>query len=142
MDVSEILSGLEPCTVRHPVRLRAAYHDACHLQHAQGVSLQPRAVLGTIPGLEVLEIPASAICCGSAGIYNLAQPEPARELGDRKAKDILSVRPDVVITSNPGCLLQIARALERAGSDVPVVHFVELIDASIRGLEPDAFRSR
>src|SRR5262249_4240745 len=83
-DVTELLAELEPRAPRHPVPLRVAYHDACHLGHAQGVRREPRAVLAAIPGLELLEIPEAEICCGSAGVYNLTEPRPARELGERK----------------------------------------------------------
>ena len=133
-DVSEFLAELEPRATHHPLRLRVAYHDACHLQHAQGVRLQPRTVLGRIPQLDLLEIPEAAICCGSAGIYNLVQPEAAAELGDRKAGHIAALDADMVVSANPGCLLQLQSALARAGQKLPVRHFVELLDASIRGV--------
>ena len=132
-DVSEVLAGVEPRAPRHPLKLRVAYHDACHLQHAQRVKLQPRSCLAMIPGLEVLEVPESAICCGSAGIYNLVEPEAAEELGDRKAENILKTGAEAIVSSNPGCLLQIRAGLERAGRPLPVLHMVELLDASIRG---------
>jgi glycolate oxidase iron-sulfur subunit len=133
-DVSEFLSELEPHATRHALPLRVAYHDACHLQHAQGVRLQPRTVLGRIPQLELLEIAEAAICCGSAGIYNLVQPEAATELGDRKASHIAALEADIVVSANPGCLLQLQSALARAGRKLPVRHFIELLDASIRGI--------
>jgi glycolate oxidase iron-sulfur subunit len=133
-DVSEFLAELEPRATCHALPLRVAYHDACHLQHAQGVRLQPRTVLGRIPQLEVLEIPEAAICCGSAGIYNLVQPEAATELGDRKASHIAALEADIVVSANPGCLLQLQSALARAGRKLPVRHFIELLDASIRGV--------
>jgi len=133
-DVSEFLSELKPRATRHALPLRVAYHDACHLQHAQGVRLQPRTVLGRIPQLELLEIPEAAICCGSAGIYNLVQPEAATELGDRKASHIAALEADIVVSANPGCLLQLQSALARAGRKLPVRHFIELLDASIRGI--------
>jgi glycolate oxidase iron-sulfur subunit len=133
-DVSEFLSELEPRATRHALPLRVAYHDACHLQHAQGVRLQPRTVLGRIPQLDLLEIPEAAICCGSAGIYNLVQPEAATELGDRKASHIAALEADIVVSANPGCLLQLHSALARAGRKLPVRHFIELLDASIRGI--------
>jgi len=132
-DVAEFLSGLEPRAARNPLRLRVAYHDSCHLQHAQGVRSQPRALLGRIPQLELLEIAESQICCGSAGIYNLVQPEAAGDLGDRKAANVLALNPDAVASGNPGCLLQLRSALERAGHRMPIYHTVELLDASIRG---------
>jgi glycolate oxidase iron-sulfur subunit len=116
--------------------MRVAYHDACHLQHAQRVKLQPRSALATIPALEVVEISDAAICCGSAGIYNLVEPQAAEELGDRKAGHILKTGAEAIVSSNPGCLLQIRAALDRAGRPLPVYHMVELLDASIRGFFP------
>lgn len=135
-DISELLAELEPIAPRHPIPLRVAYHDACHLAHAQGVRRQPREALRAIAGIELLEIPESEICCGSAGIYNLVEPKPASELGDRKGRNILSTQPDLIATANPGCLLQIRAALERAGTPVKIVHPIELVDASIRGVMP------
>ena len=132
-DISELLDELEPRAPRHPVPLRIAYHDACHLQHAQGVSQEPRRVLGAIPDLTVCEIPEAGICCGSAGIYNLVEPEAARELGDRKARHIRSTGAEAIVSSNPGCLLQIAERLESSGRRPATYHLVELVDASIRG---------
>jgi glycolate oxidase iron-sulfur subunit len=146
-DVSELLDELEREGMRAPrhelpgaggTPLRVAYHDACHLGHAQGVRRQPRAMLRRIPGLELVDIPEAEICCGSAGIYNLVEPEPARELGERKARNILSVSPDLIATANPGCLLQITAALDRLGQPIPALHPVELVDASIRGVAPKA----
>jgi glycolate oxidase iron-sulfur subunit len=131
-DISEFLAGLEPRASYQPLRLRVAYHDACHLQHAQSIRAQPRALLGRIPQLELLEIPEAAVCCGSAGIYNLVQPEAAAELGDRKAAHI-TLNADMVVSGNPGCLLQLQSALTRAERRLPVRHIVELVDASIRG---------
>ncbi|MGA9861781.1 MAG: glycolate oxidase subunit GlcF [Terriglobales bacterium] len=133
-DISEVLAGLEPRATRHPISLKVAYHDACHLQHAQGVRAQPRAVLGKIPELKILETAEAALCCGSAGIYNLVRPEPAKELGDRKVRNVLATAPDLVATGNPGCLLQLRSGIRLAGSQVPVVHFVQVLDASIRGV--------
>ena len=133
-DITEVLSMLSPRAVRGPLPLRVACHDACHLQHAQGVRSAPREVLGTIPGLEILEVPESAICCGSAGIYNVMEPVPAQELGDRKVQNCLTTGAQLIASSNPGCLLQIQAGLARAGQSLPVVHMVELLDASIRGL--------
>jgi glycolate oxidase iron-sulfur subunit len=137
-DISELLGELEPRAPRHPVPLRVAYHDACHLQHAQGVSAEPRRVLATIPDLEVCEIPEAGICCGSAGIYNLVEPDTADDLGDRKARHILTTRAEAVVSNNPGCLLQIASRLEHAGQPTRTFHMVELVDASIRNVQPGA----
>ena len=135
-DISELLDELAPRAPRHALPLRVAYHDACHLQHAQGVSAEPRRVLGTIPELELREIPEAGICCGSAGIYNLVEPETADDLGDRKAGHIRTTGAEAVVSSNPGCLLQIASRLERAGTPIRTYHLVELVDASIRGVTP------
>jgi glycolate oxidase iron-sulfur subunit len=132
-DISEVLAALEPRAVRHPLPLRVAYHDACHLQHAQGVRAAPRQMLNTIPDLDLVEIPDAALCCGSAGIYNLVQPEAAQELGDRKVTHCLSTRPDLIVSANPGCLMQLASGLKRAGSRLPVLHAIELLDAAIQG---------
>jgi len=120
--------------------LRVAFHDSCHLQHAQGVRTQPRQLLSEIPGLEIVEIPEAPICCGSAGIYNLVQPNAANALGDRKAELIASLDADVVVTGNPGCILQLQASLERAGKKIPVLHTIQLLDASIRGQLPSALR--
>jgi glycolate oxidase iron-sulfur subunit len=133
-DILEFLAELEPRAPLSPMPVRVAYHDACHLQHAQRVRSQPRAVLGRIPNLEILEIPEAAVCCGSAGIYNLVQPETAAELGDRKAAHVTSVNADLVVSSNPGCLLQLQSALARSGKNLRVCHGIELVDASIRGV--------
>lgn len=132
-DISEVLAGLEPRAKRQRLKLRVAFHDSCHLQHAQGVRLQPRALLSSIPELELAEIPEATICCGSAGIFNLVQPEAANELGDRKAYLIEPLNADVVATGNPGCILQMQSALARSGLKTPVVHTIQILDASIRG---------
>jgi glycolate oxidase iron-sulfur subunit len=132
-DISELLAELSPQAPRHPLPVRVAYHDACHLLHGQGISAQPRQVLQSIPALEVLEIPEASLCCGSAGIYNLIEPEPAHALGARKATNIVATGADLVASSNPGCLLQIRTELAQMGQSLPTLHLVELLDASIRG---------
>jgi glycolate dehydrogenase iron-sulfur subunit len=137
-DVSEILAELPSQAPRNALRLRVAFHDSCHLQHAQGVRFQPRKLLGEIPELELVEIPEAPICCGSAGIYNLIQPNAANELGDRKAALITPLDADVVVTGNPGCILQLQASLDRAGKGIPVLHTIQLLDASIRGELPNA----
>nr|BFE87930.1 hypothetical protein GCM10020093_105310 [Planobispora longispora] len=116
VDLAEYLVELGPVARRHPLPLTAAYHDACHLAHAQGVRSQPRELLTAIPDLEVREIAESAICCGSAGTYNLFQPEAARELGDRKAERVLATGADLLVSANPGCTMQIASAVRRSGA--------------------------
>ncbi len=137
-DISEVLAELEPRSPRHPLKLRVAFHDSCHLQHARGVRSQPRELLSVIPGLELAEIPEAPICCGSAGIFNLVQPDAARELGDRKAQHIAALHADVVVTGNPGCILQLQSALARQNRKTPVLHTIELLDASIRGRTLDS----
>ncbi len=133
-DVSELLVELgEPRAPRSPIHARVAYHDACHLAHGQGVRTQPRALLQAIPGVELLTPAESEICCGSAGIYNLVQPEPAGQLGARKARNIAALSPDLIATANPGCTLQIAAAARILGYNWPVFHPIQLLDASIRG---------
>ena len=136
-DVSELLVELgEPRAPRKPLKARVAYHDACHLAHGQGVRAQPRALLQAIPGVELVSPLEGEICCGSAGIYNLVQPEPAAQLGARKAKNIAATNPDLIATANPGCILQIAAAGREMGHEWPIFHPVQLIDASIRGVDP------
>jgi glycolate oxidase iron-sulfur subunit len=135
-DISEVLADLEPRATRHPLKLRVAFHDSCHLQHAQGVRSQPRALLAKIPDLQLAEIPEAAICCGSAGIYNLVQPDAANAIGDRKANLIAPLKADVVATGNPGCVLQLQSSLARNGHPTPVLHTIQLLDASIRGITP------
>ncbi len=137
-DISEILAEQSPRAERRALNVRVAFHDSCHLQHAQGVRMQPRALLAQIPGLQLMEIPESPICCGSAGVYNLVQPEAAAELGHRKARLIEPVNAQVVATGNPGCILQLQASLRKINHSIPVVHTIQLLDASIRGLSLDA----
>jgi len=132
-DVTETLAALEPRAPRHPLNLKVAYHDACHLAHAQGVRRQPRALLADIPGVSIVPFAENEICCGSAGIFNLVQPEMAAALGRRKAEHIAAAEPDIVATSNPGCILQIRAASRDTRQRAPVVHIVQLVDASIQG---------
>jgi glycolate oxidase iron-sulfur subunit len=134
-DISEILCELPAQSPRHPLPMRVAYHDACHLRHAQAIFEQPRRLLATIPGLEVAEIEEATLCCGSAGVYNLLHPEPANQLGDRKVENLLATKAKAVISANPGCLLQLMSSLRRRGLDaMPAFHMVELLDASIRNV--------
>ena len=137
-DVSEFLAEQGTVATRHPLPVRIAYHDACHLAHAQGIRSEPRALLRDIPGLEVREIVESELCCGSAGIYAVLHPEPARELGDRQARHALAPRASLLVTANPGCLMQVAASLERQGAGIALAHTVEVLDASIRGLPVEA----
>ncbi|WP_433439770.1 (Fe-S)-binding protein [Nonomuraea sp. CA-141351] len=134
VDLSEYLAELGPVAKRHPLPLTVAYHDACHLAHAQGVRSQPRELLSGIPELEIREIPESAICCGSAGTYNIFQPEAARDLGDRKAAAVATTGAELLVSANPGCTMQIATAMRRAGAQIRVAHTAEVLDASLRGV--------
>jgi glycolate oxidase iron-sulfur subunit len=134
-DISEILCELPARSPRHALPMRVAYHDACHLRHAQAIHAEPRRLLATIPGLEVAEIEESSLCCGSAGVYNLLHPEPANQLGDRKVENLLATKAEAVISANPGCLLQLMSGLRRRGLNaMPTYHMVELLDASIRNV--------
>ena len=102
----------------HPLPIKATYHDACHLRHAQQICKQPRQLLEMIPGLELVPLPESELCCGAAGSYNLTQPEMAERLGDRKAANILATGAQAVFTGNVGCLMQITRHLKTVAPDV------------------------
>lgn len=133
-DVHELLAALGPVATRNPLTIKAAYHDACHLAHAQKIRAQPRALLRAIPGLLLLEIPEGDQCCGSAGVYNLLQPESAREIGARKVENVLSVAPELLVSANPGCTLQISMLLREQGMSVKTAHPMQVLDASIRGV--------
>ena len=132
-DVSEILTDGEPRAERHPIEMKVAYHDACHLAHAQNVREQPRELLRGIPGMELVEPAEWEICCGSAGIYNLIKPEPAAELGRRKAENLLATGAEAVVAANPGCALQIQAHARDLGHELPVYHPVELLMRSMHG---------
>ena len=134
-DVSELLAGQPAVAERHPVRLRVAYHDACHLAHAQRIRAEPRALLTAIPGLELVELDSDT-CCGSAGVHNLLEPESAREIGERKVDSVLAAAPELLVSANPGCTLQIQMLLRERGHDVRTAHPIEVLDASIRGVQP------
>src|SRR5262249_9080386 len=135
-DLSEVVVELGPVAPRHPLPVTVAYHDACHLAHAQGVWAQPRALLRDIPELSVREIADAEICCGSAGVWNLLNPEPARQLGERKARDVLATGAELLVTANPGCLMQIASSVRRIGGELALAHTVQVLDAAIRDLPP------
>ena len=130
-DVNQLLAEHEPRAPRGRVDLRVAYHDACHLAHAQAVRTQPRELLRGIPGVELVEPEEWEICCGSAGIYNIVNPGPAAELGERKARNLIATGVDTVAAANPGCALQIAAHAERLGRKLTVVHPVEVLDQSL-----------
>jgi Fe-S oxidoreductase len=135
-DFAEFLAELGPAAPRNPLPVTAAYHDACHLGHAQRITRQPRELLRSIPDLCLVELADAGTCCGSAGVYNLLQPEAAGELGARKAQAVLDAGAPLLISANPGCSLQIAAALADRGEHVAVAHVAEILDASLRGLPP------
>ncbi|GIM95384.1 glycolate oxidase iron-sulfur subunit [Paractinoplanes toevensis] len=137
-DLAELLHELGPVAPRHPLELTVAYHDACHLGHAQGIRTQPRSLLSEIPGLKLHEIAEPEICCGSAGIWNVLNPAPAASLGDMKARNVLATGASLLVTANPGCLMQIAAAAQRQGGRIALAHTAQVLDASIRNLGGDA----
>jgi glycolate oxidase iron-sulfur subunit len=141
-DVSEFLAVLPPVAQRHPMARRVAYHDACHLAHAQRVREQPRALLRSIPGLELVDIPDGDQCCGSAGVYNLIQQESAQQIGERKGDNVLAARPQLLASANPGCTLQIQKVLRARGVELEAAHPIELLDASIAGGDGRGIESR
>ena len=147
-DLSEFLAELYrdhggPRAVRHELPVAATYHDACHLAHAQRIRQQPRDLLSAIPGLDLTEVGDNMTCCGSAGVYNLLQPEAAAELGVRKAAAVRATGARLVVSANPGCSLQIATALAADGGEpVAVAHIAEVLDASLRGLPVTALTGR
>lgn len=131
-DVSEFLAALGPVRPEGPIPLRAAYHDACHLVHAQKVREQPRSLLALVPGLELVPLAESEVCCGAAGSYNLTEPEMADRLAKRKCDHVLSTGAQVLITGNAGCSLQIRAALHRRGHPLWVAHPMDVLDLSYR----------
>jgi glycolate oxidase iron-sulfur subunit len=134
-DVSEFLMELGPIKPQHPLKIKATYHDACHLCHGQQIRKQPRQLLEMIPGLELVPLNESEICCGAAGSYNITQPEMAERLGQRKAKNLLATGADAVFSSNVGCLIQIGRYLRHEKPNVWIGHVIDALWASYRGPE-------
>ncbi len=132
-DVSEFLVGLGPVPPTHPLGLRATYHDACHLCHGQQIRRQPRQLLEMIPGLELVPLAESEICCGAAGSYNLTQPEMAERLGRRKAQHILATGADAVFSANVGCLIQVGRYLRAQKPGLWIAHPIDALWASYSG---------
>jgi glycolate oxidase iron-sulfur subunit len=139
-DVCELLASVEPRAPRGAVPLRVAYHDACHLAHAQGVRRQPRALLRTIPELELIEVTTEPeVCCGSAGIYNLVAPEAAAALGERKARHLLDTGAEAIAAGNPGCAAQLDLHLRQLGGALPIYHPVELLSRSFSAAPATSF---
>jgi glycolate oxidase iron-sulfur subunit len=136
-DISELLGSVPARAPRGELPLRVAYHDACHLAHAQGVRQQPRELLRSIPGLELLEVTTEPeLCCGSAGIYNLVQPQAAAELGARKARNLLETGAEAIAAGNPGCAAQLDMHLRELGRELPIYHPIELLSRSIAAAAP------
>jgi glycolate oxidase iron-sulfur subunit len=135
-DVTEILAEMGLQGTLHPVKMRVAYHDACHLAHGQRVRSQPRTLLAAIPGLTLVPLQEADFCCGSAGIYNLLHPEISREFLNCKLDRLAETDAQVVVAGNPGCLLQIAAGLRERGMPMRAAHTIELLDWSYRGVAP------
>jgi glycolate oxidase iron-sulfur subunit len=140
-DLGEFLAEVEPRATRHPLPFCVGYQDSCHLRHAQRLPLAYARSLGRIPGLDVVEPAEQDICCGSAGIYNLVQPAAARELGERKAQHVRATGAQALASANPGCLVQLSQSLRRLGEPLPVLHPIELVDASISGIPAGRLRA-
>jgi len=135
-DISEFLAALGPIAPKHELKVKATYHDACHLRHAQQIQKQPRQLLELIPGLELVPLNETELCCGAAGSYNLTQPEMAGQLGDRKAENIRATGAKAVFTGNVGCLMQIQRHLKSIVPDIWCAHPVDALWASYSGEMP------
>jgi glycolate oxidase iron-sulfur subunit len=136
-DASELLASVEPRAPRGAVPMRVAYHDACHLAHAQGVRGEPRELLRSIPGLELVEVATEReVCCGSAGVYNLLQPEAAAALGVRKARHLIETGAEAIAAGNPGCAAQLDMHLRELGNPLPIHHPLELVWRSIAAAAP------
>ena len=136
-DVNEFLDDLGLIKPTGEIPLRAVYHDACHLQHAQRIRQQPRRILNSIPGLELLTPDETEICCGAAGSYTLTQPDMADRLGKRKTDKLLATDPQIIVTANAGCSLQLQAHLKRQGKPLPVFHPIALLDMSYRSERPE-----
>jgi glycolate oxidase iron-sulfur subunit len=139
LDASEFLmsQGLADLLKRSAgVERTVTYHDACHLAHGQKVTRQPRELLKAVPNLLLAPLPESEMCCGSAGVYNVLQPQMARKLLERKMQNIESTGAGIVVTGNPGCHAWIAQASRERGQRVHVLHTMELLEAAFSGIGP------
>lgn len=137
-DIQEFLAAVGLTAKLSPLQdepLDLVYQDACHLLHGQQISLQPRQLLKEIPGVKLHEPIDAALCCGSAGVYNMLQPQVAEELGDKKANNLLNTGAKMIVSSNPGCSLQIKKHLEQKGKEMPLFHPMQLLDYSIQGVK-------
>jgi glycolate oxidase iron-sulfur subunit len=139
-DLSEILVASGTRAPRGRLDVTVAYHDACHLAHAQGIRDAPRALLAEIPGLELREVAEPELCCGSAGVYNLLEIDAARELGMRKAANVAATGADILVAANPGCLMQIRAAAGGEASAMTFSHVAEVLDASLRAASREGTR--
>jgi len=135
-DISEVLADLPLDGRLKPLPLKVTYHEPCHLAHGQRVRLEPRILLKAIPGLQLIELEESDLCCGSAGVYNLLHPELSKRLLERKLDRIVETGAEVLVSGNPGCLLQIEMGLKKRGLNLRTVHPVELLDWSYKGAVP------
>ncbi len=135
-DISEFLYELGAIKPTHPINIKATYHDACHLRHAQQIQKQPRALLDLIPGMEMIPLPETELCCGAAGSYNLTQPDMAEKLGDRKIENIKATGAKAVFAGNVGCLMQITRHLKKELPHVWAAHPIDALWASYSGIMP------
>ena len=136
-DVQEFLAAIDLTASLHPLQdepLTIVYQDACHLLHGQKISVQPRQLLKRIPNVQLREPLDAALCCGSAGVYNMLQPEVAEELGEQKVQNLLNTGASIIASPNPGCSLQIQKHLQAQGKQVSLFHPIELLDRSIRGV--------
>jgi len=140
-DVSEILAEQPLRRPLQPVARTVTYHDPCHVVHGQKIRTQPRTLLAQIPGLRVVELKEADWCCGSAGTYNLTQPEMATRLQERKVAHVQATGADAVVTANPGCIIQIAQGLAAKGSPIQVLHIVELLDQAYSPSPPKGERA-
>ncbi len=132
-DISEFLVQLGPIAPAHALPMKVTYHDACHLCHGQQIRTQPRQLLKMIPGLELVPLEETELCCGAAGTYNLTQPEMSERLGRRKMDNIQATGAEAVVTGNIGCILQIARKIKERGAPIAIAHPVELLDQAYSG---------
>ncbi|HXH84356.1 MAG TPA: heterodisulfide reductase-related iron-sulfur binding cluster, partial [Candidatus Tectomicrobia bacterium] len=132
-DVAEFLAAAPLRGPLAPVPMTVTYHDPCHVVHGQKIRRPPRDLLAQVPGLRVVDLPESDWCCGSAGIYNLTQPEMAERLLRRKVDNIARTGAEAVVTANPGCILQIQAGLRARGLSLPVLHLVEILDRASGG---------
>ncbi|MEO1066879.1 MAG: glycolate oxidase subunit GlcF [Pseudomonadota bacterium] len=140
-DITEYLATIDLPTPAVAPDIKIAYHSACSMQHGQKITMQPKNLLRAA-GFRVVDVPEGHLCCGSAGTYNIMQPEIAGQLRDRKIKNIKSTKPDIIATGNIGCITQIAGGMKADGADIPILHTVELLNWVYGGKEPALLKER